>query len=231
MAIKTLLIEDDKSLAGLIKRSLEENGIFTTHFSEGYKALDSLKARNYDAVILDIVLPDTDGFQVCRKIREHDSKIPILFLTARDQTHDKVKGLDLGANDYLTKPFDISELLARVRVQTRPKDTSYENNALRYAGIELDLNRHQVVRNGKTIALTPKEFSLLEFFMRAPGKLHTRYVIEEKVWDRNVEISSNVVDVYVNHLRRKINIGNLPNLIHAVRASGYIFELREEKRH
>lgn len=230
MAIKTLLIEDDKSLAGLIKRSLEENGIFTTHFLEGHKALDSMETRNYDVVILDIVLPDIDGFQICRKIRERDREIPILFLSAKDQIPDRVKGLDLGANDYLTKPFDISELLARLRAQTRPKETSSENNVLCYADIELDLNRHQVTRSGTTVALTPKEFSLLEFFMRTPGKLHSRFLIEEKVWDRNVEISTNVVDVYVNHLRKKINIDGLPDLIHAVRGTGYIFELRDKSK-
>lgn len=226
MATRVLLLEDDVSLARSIRTAFEERGIFVNHFTEGAAALEAFGRTNYDIAVLDITLPDMDGFQVCRKIREANKTMPILFLSAKDQVQDKVKGLDLGANDYLAKPFDISELLARVRAQTRPKETGEENNVLKYADIELDLNRHTVSRAGKVLALTPKEFSLLEFFMRSPEKLLSRQNIEEKVWDRNVELFTNVVDVYVNHLRKKINFGKAPNLIHAVRGAGYIFEIR-----
>lgn len=228
MAIRILLIEDEKSLAKSIGKGFGENGYAVRHVSNKEDAMKEIERGGYDLVILDRILHGRDdGIEICRDIRRGGNKIPILALSAMDSVEDKVTGLEEGADDYLTKPFAFAELLTRVRALLRRcADPVSSITSLEFEGVAMDLNHRTATRDGIPLNLSPKEFSLLEFFLRNPGKLANRTALGEKVWDRNVELNTNVIDVYVTFLRKKLNAGGRENLIHTVKKAGYIFEKR-----
>jgi DNA-binding response OmpR family regulator len=180
----------------------------------------------YDLVILDVMLPDQDGIQTCKNLRRRGIKVPVLMLTALSTTGDKVKGLDAGADDYVTKPFEVDELLARVRALLR-RGEAQESSHLKFADLDMDLLTRTVTRGGQKIVLTAKEFALLEYFLRNPNRVLTRTSIGEHVWDMNFDSDSNVIDVYVSMLRRKLDRGFDERLIHTVIGTGYCLRLPE----
>ncbi|MBF0532523.1 MAG: response regulator transcription factor [Candidatus Omnitrophica bacterium] len=220
--MRILLIEDEKKVAGFIKRGLKEENYAVDTAEDGEAGHFLATTNEYDLIVLDVMLPKMDGLTLCARLRREGHKAPILMLTARDSLADKVKGLDAGANDYLTKPFAFEEFLARVRalLRTRVQD---ETTKLRVADLTVDLVRHQVSRGGKDIELTPKEFALLEYMARHAGAVITRTMISEHVWDIHFDSLTNVIDVYVNYLRKKIDGGFSVKLIHTVRGRGYRF--------
>lgn len=221
--MKILIIEDEKKIADFIKRGLsEENYAAYTAYS-GDKGLDMALENNYDLIILDLMLPGMDGISLCRELRKNNFKNPILMLTAKDRVEDKVKGLDSGANDYLTKPFAFEELLARIRALSR-KDNSAQPTLLKTGDLQMDLLSHTVTRAGKKIDLTAKEFSLLEYLMRNAGKVVTRTMISEHVWDINFDTNTNVIDVFINYLRKKVDGDNKKKMIRTIRGKGYVLE-------
>ena len=226
MAIRILFIEDEVSLAASIRKGFEENGYSLRHAASRDAAAKELRKGGFDLVILDRMLQGKDdGMEICREMRAGGNRLPILVLSAMDGVEDKVAGLEQGADDYLTKPFAFAELLTRVRALLRRcVDAAPSITSLEYEGVALDLNHRTATRDGDPLNLAHKEFSLLEFFMRNPGKLVNRVALAEKVWDRNIELNTNVIDVYMNFLRKKLNAGGRPNLIQTVRKAGYIFE-------
>ena len=217
-----LLIEDNAKLVDSLTRGLRERGytVDAAGTAAGGEQLASQHA--YDVVILDLMLPDRDGLDVCRGLRRTGTRAPILILSALSATKDKVTGLDAGADDYLSKPFEFEELLSRLRALVR-RASPTGATTLRFASLELDLTKRVARRTGRVIALTNKEFALLEFFMRRPGTVLSRAQIGEHVWDLNFDPSSNVIDVYVSMLRRKIDRGFPSALIHTVVGTGYVF--------
>jgi DNA-binding response OmpR family regulator len=222
--MKILIVEDEPKVASFIKKGLEEN-----HY-EADIAYDSLFAERlagqyrYNLFILDLIIPGIGGLELCRKLKALFPNVPVLMLTALGTTDDKLAGFDAGANDYLVKPFEFRELLARVKVLLRTGDQSYETpNKIITDDLELDLEKKTARRGNKIIELTAKEFSLLEYFMRNSGRVLSRNDIAEKVWDVNYDFSTNVVDVYVNFLRKKIDKGFDKKLIHTRVGFGYIF--------
>lgn len=227
MAIRALLVEDESRLAENIQKGFEENGYALRHATSCAQALQWLEKGGFDVVILDRMLEGEDGLDLCRRIRADGNNVPILVLSALDGLEDKVTGLDHGADDYLTKPFAFAELLARVRALLRRRvDGPMPGETLRHAGVELDLNHHTATYDGAPLNLTPKEFALLEYFLRHPQKLVNRVALAERVWDKNIELNTNIIDVYITYLRKKLNADGRPNLIHTVRGAGYIFEKR-----
>lgn len=219
--MKLLVIEDNPKMAGLIRQGLEEQGYLIEAAASGHDGEHLAACNPFDLVILDVMLPDMDGMQVCRNLRRRGVKTPILMLTALATTSDKVSGLDAGADDYLTKPFEFDELIARVRAILR-RGQAAGSTTLRFADLEVDLNQRRVTRGGQRIRLTAKEFSLLEYFLRHPNRVLTRTAIAEHVWDMNFDGDSNVIDVYVSMVRRKIDKGFDQPLIHTVIGSGYV---------
>ncbi|HPK62656.1 MAG TPA: winged helix-turn-helix domain-containing protein, partial [Spirochaetota bacterium] len=187
---------------------------------DGEEGLYLALNHSFDLIVLDLMLPIKDGLTVCAELREKGKNIPILILTAKNSTQDKVSGLDLGANDYITKPFAFEEFLARIRALLRNKNNS-ESTRLKIHDLDMDLLAHKVYRGGKEIALTSKEFSLLEYLMRNKGSIVTRTMITEHVWEINFDSFTNVIDVYINYLRNKIDKGYDKKLIHTVRSRGY----------
>jgi two-component system copper resistance phosphate regulon response regulator CusR len=220
--MRILVVEDNPKLASSIKKALTEYDYSVDVAHTGYDAEELASADVYDLYILDLMLPDRDGIDLCRNLRKMDIAAPVLLLTALSGTQKKVEGLDAGADDYLTKPFELDELLARVRALLR-RGTATEAVRLTYADVEMDLAKRVVSRAGEKLSLTAKEFALLEFFMRHPDKVLSRSVITEKVWDMNYEPSSNVVDVYISNLRKKVDRSFTPVLIHTVVGTGYRF--------
>ena len=212
-------------MAGVIRQGLVENGYAVDIANTGEDGEHMAATEPYDVVILDIMLPTQDGIQVCMNLRRRKITTPVLMLTALSTTGDKVKGLDAGADDYLTKPFEFDELLARVRALLR-RGEAQEASRLKFADLEIDLLTRTVSRAGKNIKLTTKEFALLEYFMRNPKRVLTRTSIGEHVWDMNFDSDSNVIDVYVSMLRRKVDKGFDKRLIHTVIGTGYC--LRED---
>ena len=219
--MKLLLIEDNPKMAGLIRQGLGEQGYLVEVATSGHDGEHLAASATFDLVILDVMLPDTDGMHVCRNLRRRGVKTPILMLTALATTPDKVAGLDAGADDYLTKPFEFDELIARVRAILR-RGQAAGSTVLRYADVEMDLAQRRVTRAGQRIRLTAKEFSLLEYFLRNPNRVLTRTAIAEHVWDMNFDGDSNVIDVYVSMVRRKVDKGFDRPLIHTVIGSGYV---------
>ncbi|HVU64729.1 MAG TPA: response regulator transcription factor [Phycisphaerales bacterium] len=219
---RVLLIEDNAKLVDSLVRGLREHGYVADAALTGAAGEKQASTVAYDVVILDLMLPDRDGIEVCRSLRRSGIRAPILVLSALSATKDKVTGLDAGADDYLTKPFELDELLSRLRALMR-RNQAGDATTLRYADLELDLTKRIAKRAGQVIPLTNKEFALLEFFMRKAGTVLSRVQIGEQVWDMNFDPSSNVIDVYVSMLRRKIDKGFPAALIHTVVGTGYTF--------
>ena len=197
---------------------------------DGEEALDYIFSVEYDIILLDIMLPKKNGFEVMESMRKKGIKTPVLFLTARDQIEDRVKGLDLGADDYLVKPFAFEELLARIRVVLRKNSVSGEDsgNILKIANLTVDCNKHEVFRDEISIKLSAKEFSILEYMMRNKGRVVSKEKIEEHVWDFDYEGGSNIVEVYIKFLRKKVDNDFSPKLIHTIRRVGYILKVENE---
>jgi heavy metal response regulator len=226
--MRILVIEDEKKVASFIKRGLEEAGYSVDIAADGEEGLYLAEIDDYDLMILDLILPRKSGLEVCKELREQRISIPILILSARDSVEDKVAGLDMGADDYLTKPFAFSELLARVRALLRRGETMTPVK-LQVADLVMDTVTHEVTRSGKEIKLTGKEYSLLEYFMMNPGKVLTRTMLSEHVWDYTFDTFSNVIDVYINYLRNKVDRDFKPRLIHTVRGVGYVMKTPKEE--
>lgn len=221
--MRILVIEDEKKVADFIKKGLKEEGYSVDAVYDGEDGFFQAANNEYDAVILDLMLPKIDGISVCKKLRAQKIITPILMLTAKDSVKDRVTGLDSGANDYLIKPFAFEELLARLRALLRKNETP-SPSLLQMDDLILDLLTHKITRAGKEIILTNKEYALLEYLMRNPGSIITRTMISEHVWDINFDTFTNVIDVYVNYLRNKIDRGYKKKLIHTIRGRGYIMK-------
>jgi len=219
--MRLLLIEDNPKMAGFIRQGFTEQGHIVDGAELGRDGEELGASKAYDLIILDIMLPDVDGVQVCRNLRRRGVTTPILMLTALSATGDKVAGLDAGADDYLTKPFEFAELVARVRALMR-RGQAAEAAQLRFGDVEMDLLGRKVTRSGRRIKLTTKEFALLEYFLRNPEKVLSRISIGEHVWDMNFDPESNVIDVYVSTLRRKLDIAGTAPIIHTIIGAGYI---------
>ena len=223
--MRILVCEDQKDLNKIITKHLTSEGYSADSCYDGQEALDFMDMADYDAVILDVMMPKKDGFAVLREMRSVKNATPVLFLTARDSIEDRVRGLDLGGNDYLIKPFSFDELLARIRAMTR-KTAGNASNIFTAADLTLDVSSRSCRRGEKDIALSAKEFSLLEYLMRNKGRVLTRDMIENNLWTYEYEGGTNAVDVYIRYLRKKMDDDFEPKLIHTVRGSGYV--LREK---
>jgi two-component system copper resistance phosphate regulon response regulator CusR len=222
--MKILIVEDEPKTGDYLKQGLTEAGLVVDLVRDGQDGLHLACNAEYDLIILDVMLPGLDGWQVLEGIRRAGKGMPVLFLTARDQVDDRVKGLELGADDYLVKPFAFVELLARVRTLLRRGKTSIEPTVLKVADLELDLLRRRAVRAGQRIDLTAKEFALLELLLRRQGEVLPRALIASQVWDMNFESDTNVVEVAVRRLRAKVDDGFETKLIQTVRGMGYRLE-------
>jgi heavy metal response regulator len=222
--MRILVVEDEKKVAGFIKQGLEEEGYAIDVASDGREGLLMALDGVHDLIILDINLPKLDGLGVLREFRHHRGKTPVLLLTVRAAIEDKVLGLDTGADDYLSKPFSFQELLARIRALLRRRVEAGPPQ-LQLADLSLDPARRIVTRGPERIDLSTKEFALLDYFMRNPGRVLTRTMIAEHVWDYDFDPMSNIIDVYVNYLRKKIDTGREPKLIHTVRGVGYVLQV------
>lgn len=221
--MRILIVEDEKKIADFVKRGLKEEGYAVDAAYDGENGLFLAKTNNYDLILLDLMLPKLDGITICKKLREAKIASPIIMLTAKDAVREKVIGLDAGADDYLTKPFAFEELLARIRAILRKKGVK-EATKLEAGDLSLDLHTHKVTRSGKEIELTAKEYALLEYLMRNSGAIVTRTMISEHVWDIDFDTFTNVIDVYINYLRNKIDTGHSKKLIQTVRGRGYILK-------
>jgi heavy metal response regulator len=218
--MRILVVEDEHKLAAVVRRGLEEHGYAVDVAYDGDDALAMALAEPYDVIVLDIMLPGIDGITVCQRLRAQRKNMPVLMLTARDTVDDRVAGLDAGADDYLVKPFAFRELLARVRALLR-RDGLSRDPVLRVGDLEVDTVSHEVRRAGRSIELTSKEYAMLEYFMRNPNRVLTRTQIAEHVWDYDFMSMSNVIDVYVRYLRRKLGDDQEPRLFRTVRGTGY----------
>ena len=219
--MKILVVDDERAVRESLRRALELEGYEIALADDGLAALEALEGENEpDAMILDVLMPGLDGLEVARRVRRGGSRLPILMLTARVEVHDRVAGLDAGADDYVTKPFALDELLARVRALLR-RTHEDGSDKLVFADLELDPGTREVLRGGEPIDLTRTEFSLLELFMRNPRQVLTRSIIFERVWGYDFGFGSNSLDVYIGYLRRKTEAGDRPRLIQTVRGVGY----------
>jgi heavy metal response regulator len=224
--MRILLVEDDKGIARFVKKGLLENSFSVDVATNGEEGLDSVLHMKYDLIILDIMLPKMDGREVLKRIRSMDIQTPVIFLTAKDSEEDIVQGLNLGADDYLVKPFSFNELLARIQAILRRGKAVTSPSRLQLVSLVLEPDGHRVFREKTKIELTPKEYALLEFFMRHPGEIITRTMISERVWDYHFDTSTNIIDVHVSHLRNKIDKDFEPKLLHTVKGVGYVLEDR-----
>lgn len=218
--MRILVVEDDKKVAAFLQKGLREEQYAVDVCRNGGDAVYEAQTHPYDVIILDIMLPGKDGFTICKELRENDVLTPILMLTAKDSLEDKVIGLSEGADDYLTKPFSFEELLARIRALLR-RSQDYKTGLLKAADLELDPLRHTVQRAGKPITLSGKEYALLEYLLRNKGIIVSQSKIIDHVWDRNYDGTSNLINVYINHLREKIDKDAKVKLIKTVRGQGY----------
>lgn len=219
--MRILVVEDDFRLAGLLKQGLKEQGFAVDVCEDGSSGLERALSSDYDAMVLDLLLPGKGGLDVLGALRKQGSALPVLILTARSAVEDRVRGLNLGADDYLPKPFDFQELTARLRAIIR-RPAVEPQMILRAADLELDTSRRHVARQGRAIDLTNKEFAVLEYLLRKKGVVVTRGMILNHVWDLDYDGGSNLVEVYVNYLRRKIDADFDQKLIHTVRGAGYV---------
>ena len=224
--MKILIVEDEQKTGDYLKQGLSEAGFMVDFIRDGLDGLHLALTDVYDLLILDVMLPGLDGWQVLQRVRLEGKQMPVLFLTARDQIKDRVKGLELGADDYLVKPFAFSELLARVRTLLR-RGKNKEPELLQAANLELDLVRRRVTRAGKRIELTAKEFALLELLLRRQGEVLPRSLIASQVWDMNFDSDTNVIEVAIRRLRAKIDDDYEPKLIQTLRGMGYVLEVPE----
>ena len=225
--MKILIVEDETKTGDYLKKGLQEAGYSVDLARDGVDGLHLATTGGYELIILDVMLPGLSGWDVVERMRDRGQDLPVLFLTAKEDVEDRVKGLEMGADDYLVKPFAFSELLARVRTLLR-RGRSREQTALQLADLELDLLRRRAIRAGKRIELTAKEFSLLELLLRRKGEVLPRSLIASQVWDMNFDSDSNVVEVAVRRLRAKVDEPFEPKLIHTVRGMGYVCELRQQ---
>ena len=221
--MRILVVEDERRITAFIKRGLEEEHYAVNVAYDGEEALDWAAVANYDLIVLDVLLPKKDGIEVCRELRAQGNKVPILMLTARDAIEDRVQGLDSGADDYLVKPFAFQELLARIRALLR-RSGEIKTPRLQVGDLVLDTLTHRATRGERVIELTAREYALLEFLMRHPGQVLSRTQIAEHVWNYDFFTTSNVVDVYIRYLRRKIDKGFEVKLLQTVRGVGYKIE-------
>jgi heavy metal response regulator len=221
--MRILLVEDDRKVASFIRKGMEEEGYAVDVAADGETGLQMGLDRLHDLVILDVMLPEKPGFQVVRELRQAKVATPVLMLTSRDTIEDKVQGLDAGADDYLTKPFAFAELLARVRALLR-RGSDARAPKLQVADLILDPATRSVARGGQPITLTNREFALLEYLMRNTGRVLSRTMIADHVWDYNFDSGTNVIDVYVNYLRKKVDADRELKLLHTVRGAGYVLK-------
>ena len=221
--MRILVVEDEKDLNNIITKHLKKNNFSVDSVFNGEEALEYLDYGTYDLIVLDIMLPKVNGYEVIKKLRENKNETAVLMLTARDSIEDKIKGLDLGADDYLIKPFDFGELLARIRALVRRK---YGNtsNTLEIDDLCIDIAKKTVVRGGKNIELTGKEYEVLEYLIQNKGHVLSRDKIRDSVWDYGYEGESNIIDVLIKNIRKKIDIGNSKQLIHTKRGLGYVLK-------
>jgi DNA-binding response OmpR family regulator len=225
-----LVIEDEEKIARVLELELEYEGYSVTKVIDGLEALEVYRNGSWDLILLDVMLPGLSGIELLRRIRKNDPLTPVILLTAKSSVEDKVSGLDLGANDYITKPFQIEELLARIRVAFRNKLIEYpqdEGDMLRFADLQVNQKTREVLRAGETIDLTPREFDLLVYLMLNKRQVLNREQILEAVWGYDFFGDTNVVDVYIRYVRKKVDLPQLPALIHTVRGVGYV--LKEAK--
>lgn len=221
--MRILVVEDEKHLNRIISEAVEDEGYSVDSCYNGLEALEYLECADYDVIILDIMMPKMNGLELVRRLRDRGDSTPVLFLTARDAVADRVEGLESGGDYYLTKPFDFQELMAVVRVMTR-KYTGNRSNVYTITDLSLDSNTRTVTRAGKNIELTAKEFSLLEYMMRNKGVVLSREMIENNLWNYDYEGGTNVVDVYVGYLRKKMDTGFSRKLIHTVWGTGWVLK-------
>ena len=225
--ISILIVEDELKTGTYLRQGLQEAGYNVTLVNDGLQGLEHILKQRYDLIILDIMLPSMDGWDILRQMRMARHEEPVLFLTAKDNISEKIRGLDLGADDYLLKPFDFAELLARIRTQLR-RNRSQTGGILTIADLTIDVARRSVSRSGKRIHLSSKEFSLLELLLQRRGEVLPRNLLSSLVWNINFESDTNAIDVAVRRLRSKIDDDFSPKLIHTVRGIGYVLEIREE---
>jgi DNA-binding response OmpR family regulator len=221
--MRVLVVEDEKKTASFVRKALQAENFAVDVMANGEDALLAAAGTPFDAIVLDIMLPGRDGLSVLRQLRERKNSTPVLLLSARGEVNERVEGLNAGADDYLPKPFELAELVARVRALTR-RGSENKSIGLRVADLTLDTVTHKARRGGAEIELTAREYRLLEFLMRSAGRLCGRMMILEKVWDYNFDPGTNLVDVYVRRLREKIDANFEPKLLHTVRGSGYVLK-------
>jgi DNA-binding response OmpR family regulator len=221
--MRILLVEDDADVARFIGKGLMEQAYAVDHAETGETALYMAGINTYDVIILDVMIPSPDGLEVCRRLRSAKSTVPILMLTARDTVEDKIAGLDSGADDYLAKPFEFGELLARLRALLR-RGGATQSATIRVGGLQIDTRSHREMIDGRPVTLTTKEYGVLEFLARNSGRIVTREEISEHVWNQDFDPFSNLIEVYINRLRRHIERVSGPKLIQTVRGAGYMLD-------
>jgi DNA-binding response OmpR family regulator len=226
--LRILYVEDDPTAREYIEKGLAEQGYAVTAATDAESGLSLALESPFDLLILDVMLPDGDGFDLLQRIREKGADMPAIFLTARSEVTDRIRGLNLGADDYLVKPFAFAELAARIQAVARRSLAEPGSGKLALADLEVDLKRHAVERGGQPVDLTPKEFSLLEYLMRNQGQAVSRAMITEKVWGYGFDTYSNLIDVHINHLRKKVDQPFDRKLLHTVKGVGYVLEDRGE---
>jgi len=227
MIMKILVIEDEKKVANFLQKGLKEEQYVVDVAYDGLEGEHLAKTNDYDLILLDIMLPGKDGIEILKTLRQCQVNIPVIMLTAKEMVEDKIKGFNAGCDDYISKPFSFEELLVRIRAVLR-RGGGALSNVITFADLTLDLISHKVMRAGREIELTAKEYTLLEYLVRNPNRVLTRTMIAEHVWDYNYDSFTNVIDVYINYLRNKVDRGFDTKLIHTVRGVGYV--LKEEQK-